>query len=278
MKAYAAFNGTNTEADVIKYASALLSRTDVQAFFALPDSFDKGGLDADLVLCTVLVEATPAGLATFAAKGKAQEATVDSLLANTMLMRDMLVAGSATNGHKGVGAGTARAYVGERERERGGGGEEGREGRTVVVPGLFRFLVYVNIVLSYVCLPFYLLQHTSTPLLSFFDRYGEAAELYAQITKASAVLTKNDGLQAAPTPWDDRSQTKQAVLRRAALAMAVEHAVPVNLRFTQTVTPPWGPTCDPTVTAVDPIARYAMMAEKRRVEHTSIVIVVCIPA
>ena len=111
MKAYAAFNGTNTEADVIKYASALLSRTDVQAFFALPDSFDKGGLDADLVLCTVLVEATPAGLATFAAKGKAQEATVDSLLANTMLMRDMLVAGSATNGHKGVGAGTARAYV-----------------------------------------------------------------------------------------------------------------------------------------------------------------------
>ena len=214
MQAYAVFNGNNTEADVIKYAGALLSRTDVQAFFALPDSFDKGGLDADLVLCAVLVEATAAGLATFAAKGKAQEATVDSLLANTMLMRDMLVAGSVTNGHKGVGAGSARAY-------------------------------------------------------------GEAAELYAQITKASAVLTKNDGLHATPTPWDDRSQTKQAVLRRAALAMAVEHAVPVNLRFTQTVTPPWGPSCDPTVTVVDPIARYAM-AEKRRVGHTVIrVVVVC---
>ena len=37
MKAYAAFNGTNTEADVIKYAGVLLSRKDLLAFIDRPD-------------------------------------------------------------------------------------------------------------------------------------------------------------------------------------------------------------------------------------------------
>ena len=45
MKAYVSYNGTNSEADVIKKANALLSRKDVMAFFALPDSLDEGGQD-----------------------------------------------------------------------------------------------------------------------------------------------------------------------------------------------------------------------------------------
>ena len=104
MNAYVAFNGSNSEEDVIKYAGALLSRKDVLDFLTLPDSFDKGGLDADLVLCAVLTEATAAGLANFTGQGKAQEAILDSLLANTLLMRDMLVAGGATNGQYGQAA------------------------------------------------------------------------------------------------------------------------------------------------------------------------------
>jgi hypothetical protein len=181
MASYVAYNGTNSEADVIKFADALLSLKDVVAFLALPDSVDKGGLDADLILCAVLVEATPAGLANFTAQGKAQEATVDSLLANTVLMRDMLVAGGATNG-----------------------------------------------------------------------MYGQAATIYDKISKASAMAN-----HAAPAaPWDDRSQTKQGVLHRVAVATAVEHAVPINHRFTQSSTPPWGPTSDPAELIVDPVARY----------------------
>jgi hypothetical protein len=187
VQAYVAYDGTNSEADVIKYADALLSRKDVMTFLALPDSLGKGGLDADLILCAVLVDATPAGLANFTGQGKAQEATVDSLLSNTVLMRDMLIAGGATNG-----------------------------------------------------------------------MYGQAATIYAKITKTSTVLpSATIANNAGPTtPWDDRSQTKQAILHRVAVATAVEHAVPVNYRFTQTITPPWGPTSDPADKVVDPIARY----------------------
>ena len=101
MQAYKSFNGSNSEVDVIKYANALLNRKDVQDFLGRPDSFTKNGLDASLVLCSVLTEATPAGLANFTGQGKAQEALVDSLLANPLLMRDFLVAGGATNGMYG---------------------------------------------------------------------------------------------------------------------------------------------------------------------------------
>jgi len=174
----------------------LLSNTVVQTFLAAQDSFGPGGVDANLVLCAVLVEATPAGLANYSAQGKAEEATVDDLLANTMLMRDMLVAGGATSGGlSGAEPGVARAY-------------------------------------------------------------GQAAAIYAQITKASAVLSLASAPRTPDAPWDDRMQTKEAVLHRTAIATAVEHAVPVNLRFSQTSTPPWGPTSDPTVTTIDPVARY----------------------
>ena len=191
MKAYIQFNGTNSEADVIKFAGVLLSRKDVQSFLARPDSFGKAGLDADLVLCAVLTDATPAGLANFSGAGKAQEALVDSLLGNPILMRDMLVAAGAQ--HAG--------------------------------------------------------QNIDSP-----HWYGQAMEIYTQIIKASTVLASP--LRANAGPWDDRSQTKQAVLHRLAVGTAVEQAVPISYRFKQTVTPPWGPTSDGTTTIIDPVARY----------------------
>ena len=128
MGAYKAFNGTNSEADVIKYATVLLLRPDVVAFTGRMDTWGTGGLDGDLALCAVLATATPAQLANFSGQGKAQEALVDSLLGNTMLMRDMLVAGGAQD--------------------------------TLVKEGGA--------------------QH-----------YGEAMSIYTQITKASAVLSRN---------------------------------------------------------------------------------------
>ena len=76
MQAYTSFNGSNSEADVIKYANSLLNRKDVQTFLGRPDSFVKGGPDASLVLCSVLIEATPVGLANFTAQGKTQEVCV----------------------------------------------------------------------------------------------------------------------------------------------------------------------------------------------------------
>ncbi len=58
-------------------------------------------LDAKLVKCTVLAEATPKGLAAFAQQGREQEALVDKLLADDKLMKEMLVAGGATSGKYG---------------------------------------------------------------------------------------------------------------------------------------------------------------------------------
>jgi hypothetical protein len=52
-------------------------------------------LDAKLVKCTVLAEATPRGLAEFAQQGKEREALVEKLLADDTLMKQMLIAGGA---------------------------------------------------------------------------------------------------------------------------------------------------------------------------------------
>jgi hypothetical protein len=93
MSAYARFNGTGSEEPLVQLAKQLLADPGVQAFLALPDSFAPGGLDADMVLCAVLQDATPLGLATFAAKGAAEEGLVWRLLNDTTMMRDMLVAG-----------------------------------------------------------------------------------------------------------------------------------------------------------------------------------------
>ena len=197
MKAYAAFNMTNSESDVIKYAGVLLARPDVQAFAGRADSFAEGGLDADLVLCAVLTTATPAQLANFSGQGAAQEALVETLLKTPTLMRDMLVAGGAAQAASARGATAAR--------------------------------------------------------------YGNAMSIFSQITKASAVLSTSAGARAVSAPgqpWDDRSQASKAVLYRLAVGTAVEHAVPVNYRFKQTVTPPWGPSSDGSVTIIDPVARY----------------------
>ena len=58
-------------------------------------------LDAKLVPCIVLTEATPKGLAAFAQKGKEQEALIEKLLADTAVMKAMLEAGGAKEGKYG---------------------------------------------------------------------------------------------------------------------------------------------------------------------------------
>lgn len=58
-------------------------------------------LDAKLVKCTVLTQATPRGLAEFAQQGKEQEALVEQLLADDGLMKQMLVAEGAQGGRYG---------------------------------------------------------------------------------------------------------------------------------------------------------------------------------
>ncbi len=58
-------------------------------------------LDAQLVKCNVLAQATPRGLAEFAQQGKEQESLVDQLLANDGLMKQMLAADGAAGGKYG---------------------------------------------------------------------------------------------------------------------------------------------------------------------------------
>lgn len=74
-------------------AKALLA--EVESFL----SSDK--LDAKLAKCTVLAEATPRGLAAFAQEGKAQQASVEKLLDDDNLMKEMLIAGGARFGMYG---------------------------------------------------------------------------------------------------------------------------------------------------------------------------------
>ena len=58
-------------------------------------------LDAKLVKCVVLADATPQGLAEFAQQGAAQEALVESLLGDADLMKKMVMADGASGGKYG---------------------------------------------------------------------------------------------------------------------------------------------------------------------------------
>ena len=58
-------------------------------------------LDATLVKCAALAEATPRGLAEYSQKGSAQEAFVKQLLADDVLLKQMLLAGGAKFGRYG---------------------------------------------------------------------------------------------------------------------------------------------------------------------------------
>eukprot|EP00937_MAST-01D_sp_MAST-1D-sp2_P002383 g2383.t1 len=92
---YTAASGQD-EAPVISAATKVLQSAKVAEFLSLPDSFGEGGLDTSMVLCALLTEATPTALAEFAYVDPANEAQVAKLLADPVLMRDMLVAGGAT--------------------------------------------------------------------------------------------------------------------------------------------------------------------------------------
>ena len=110
-------------------------------------------------------------LAKFAVQGTAEEALVEKLLGDTLLMRDLLVAGGAQSAH-----------------------------------------------------------------------YGEAMAIYSKLLTASSAL--RDAVAAAPASlWDDRSPAN--VLKRLAVAVAVAHAVPINIRFQNAV-----------MLTVDPVKRY----------------------
>lgn len=102
MTAYQQYNGTGSEEVVIAEAKILLSYPSVKQFLALPDTFvPAGGLDADMVLCSVLFDATPLGLAEFAAQGQLELNLTYLLLNNSLLMRDMLVAGGPVENQYG---------------------------------------------------------------------------------------------------------------------------------------------------------------------------------
>jgi len=84
---------SQTQEDALAAARILLA--EVQSFLAS----DK--MDAKLVKCTVLANATPRGLAEFAQQGKEQEALLKKLLSDDKLMKEMLVAGGAKEGNYG---------------------------------------------------------------------------------------------------------------------------------------------------------------------------------
>jgi len=115
MAAYQAFLGNTSEAPVLAAAKKLMTPA-LDAFLSLPDSFSSAdGLDAMLVKCALMTKASRGSkvgrtwhsdlLANFAVKGPAQEALVDQLLGDPLLMKDMLVAGGVVGGNYGEAMG-----------------------------------------------------------------------------------------------------------------------------------------------------------------------------
>ena len=100
-------------APALAAAQKLLDSSDVKAFLTLPDSFTEGGLDAAMALCAVLSDATPAGLAQYAATGKPEEQLVSTLIGDFTLMRDMLVAGGPVSSENGKGSDRSGCRYGE---------------------------------------------------------------------------------------------------------------------------------------------------------------------
>jgi hypothetical protein len=84
---------TQARANELSAAEALLA--EVEQFL----SDDK--LDAKLVRCVVLAEATPRGLAEFAQQDEEKASLVEKLLADDPSMREMLIAGGARSGKYG---------------------------------------------------------------------------------------------------------------------------------------------------------------------------------
>ncbi len=94
-KANEAAKAVLATAQAKEQAAAKAFLADLEPFLAS----DK--LDTKLAGCTVLTEATPAGLAEFAQQGKDQETLVEKLLADDQLMKEMLIAGGAKYGKYG---------------------------------------------------------------------------------------------------------------------------------------------------------------------------------
>jgi hypothetical protein len=93
--AHKAAESALTKAQAAELAASGELLKSVEAFL----SNDK--LDAKLVVCAVLTDATPKGLAEFAGKGKEQAALVTKLLADEALMKAMLTAGGPEVGKFG---------------------------------------------------------------------------------------------------------------------------------------------------------------------------------
>ncbi len=73
-----------------------------EAMLADLKDFLKGDkLDAQLVKCVILTEATPRGLTEFAQQGREHEQLIETLLADVDLMKQMLIADGARNGKYG---------------------------------------------------------------------------------------------------------------------------------------------------------------------------------
>ena len=157
-----------------------------------------------MVQCVLMSEATSVGLAEFAKVSSANKALVTKLLADPILMRDMLVAGGAVSS--------------ETDKDP---------------------------------------QNTGP------KRFAQAFAIYENLIAASDTLANVVASASSTTGslWDDRLETN--ILKRFALGLALEHAVPIHLHYNTKDCDEAYDWCSPgqlpkdaNVTFVDPIARY----------------------
>jgi len=104
LKAYAA-EAAAMSAGNITEALAKAQATTLDAAIPILTGLEKflasDRLDPQLVKCAIIANATPRGLAEFAQQGAKKEKLIEELLADTELMKQMLVAGGARTGQYG---------------------------------------------------------------------------------------------------------------------------------------------------------------------------------
>lgn len=190
MQAYTQFNGTGSEAEVILLAQQLLSTPAVAAFLSLPDTFvNPPGLDADMVLCAVLTDATPLGLAEFAVLGQEEQGLVSTLLNDTLLMRDMLVAGGPAENQYGPAMAIYAAINASRwELLMNRGEEDGAPWDDRTQSTILRRFALAVALANAVPIPFYSQQNGTVDPLGRYLHY-ESAYLAGALDPAFEVLT-----------------------------------------------------------------------------------------
>ncbi len=250
MTRYQNFTGASGEDEtpVFEAASKILSLPIVADFLSRSDSFEVGGIDYYCVQCVIINMSTPSGLAGYAVQGQQQTERVKRLLNDAILMRDMLVAGGASENKFGQAMEIYENILNEslilkipNTRSLSNCSKEHVGNNNTCIHNPWGVLSrFPNITSAKICCG---LCKTGCVAWTYFDNTCNAFRYIDGRAKTNEGNCISGGSLPAPKPpapapsphtppptpmqpWDDRSP--EGILRRLALGTALEFAVPIK--------------------------------------------------